>query len=175
MSTNIPELGLQKRNRLEPSELLLDTGAFEEQSPPFSVVFFTGSQHDRAQHDSPILHITGMSFDRWGVDTLHSLHMGPFSTAVSFCLRKLLETDIWRPAICGLDQTETAKLALCGLKCELWQFYKTVRATHSSRTSAARYSVTLRAAFTYSYPSRHFYLFEVRVASYKALEFTTYI
>ena len=127
MTAPIEELGLCKAARLEPSELLCDPSAFEKQVPPFRVVFFFGNKHDRVQHMSPLLGILGMSFKKWAIDTLHSLHMGPFSTAVSFTLQKMLESPVWKPAILGLDQNESSKLALCGLKSELWQFYKDMR------------------------------------------------
>lgn len=123
----IPEFGLRKRNRLESSELLLITSEFEEQQVPFKVHFFVGKESDRVQHRSPIMMIHGMNLKRWGIDILHSWHGGPLGVAISFTIKQLLSTSIWRPAIADLEPDEKTKLALMAFKSELWAYYKDMK------------------------------------------------
>ncbi|CAE7256188.1 unnamed protein product [Symbiodinium sp. CCMP2592] len=124
------QLGLPKWARLEPSTLLPDVGSFEQQQSPFSCIFYVAGEHGRVLHVSPLLQIPGVSLSSWCIDLLHTWHYGPMSTYLTFALRALLSTDIYKPGNSAvLDKEENDKLSLMALKAELWMFYKHRRAT----------------------------------------------
>ena len=111
--------------RLEPSAALPDVGSFEKQQCPFRCMFFIAGEHARVLHISPLLQIPGVSLGSWAIDLLHSWHYGPLSTYLTFVLRALLSTDIYKPGISViLDKEESDKLCLMALKAELWVHYK---------------------------------------------------
>ena len=61
---------------------------------------------------------------------LHTWHYGPMSTSLTFAIRALLNTEIYKPGNSAvLDKEENDKLCLMALKAELWMFYKHRRAT----------------------------------------------
>ncbi|CAE7679618.1 unnamed protein product [Symbiodinium sp. CCMP2592] len=124
------QLGLPKMARLEPSTLLPDVGSFEQQQCPFSCIFYVAGEHGRVLHVSPLLQIPGVSLSSWCIDLLHTWHYGPMSTYLTFALRALLSTEIYKPGNSAvLDKEENDKLSLMALKAELWMFYKHRRAT----------------------------------------------
>ena len=89
-------LGLPKNARLEPSSTLPDVGLFEMQDVPFRCIWYVGGQHGRVLHISPLLRIPGVTLDSWCIDLLHSWHYGPMSTFLTFAIRALLQTDLYR-------------------------------------------------------------------------------
>ena len=116
--------------RLEPSTLLQDVGSFEHKQCPFTCIFYVAGEHGRVLHMSPLLQIPGVSLNTWAIDLLHSWHYGPMSTYLTFTLRALLNTEIYKPGNSAvLDKEENDKLCLMALKAELWMFYKHRRAT----------------------------------------------
>ena len=124
------QLGLPKMARLEPSTLLQDVGSFEQKQCPFRCIFYVAGEHGRVLHMSPLLQIPGVSLNTWGIDILHTWHYGPMSTYLTFTLRALLNTEIYKPGNSAvLDKEENDKLCLMALKAELWMFYKHRRAT----------------------------------------------
>ena len=123
-------LGLPKNARLEPSSTLPDVGLFEMQDVPFRCIWYVGGQHGRVLHISPLLRIPGVTLDSWCIDLLHSWHYGPMSTFLTFAIRALLQTDLYRSGNSDfLDREENEKLALLTLRAELWMYYKQRRAT----------------------------------------------
>ena len=124
LSKAFPALGLPRGSRLEPSRSLPDVGLFESQQTPFRCQFYVGGERGRVLHDSPFLHIPGVSLGTWNIDLLHSYHFGPMSTFITVAIRRLLKADIWKPSIVGLDQQELNKLALLSLRAELQTHYK---------------------------------------------------
>jgi hypothetical protein len=125
-------LGLKAGDRLEPSGSVPDVAQFERLQPPFWCVFHTGGKHGRVMHKSPLVEIPGVDITAWNVDLLHTWHYGPMSTYISYTILQLLATPLWRSAIAGLEREEADKLALLGLKAELWTFYKHRRETDES-------------------------------------------
>ena len=124
------ELGLPKMARLEPSTLMPDVGSFEQQQCPFSCIFYVAGEHGRVLHVSPLFQIPGVSLSSWCIDLLHTWHYGPMSTYLTFAIRALLSTEIYKPGNSAvLDKEENDKLCLMALKAELWMFYKHRRAT----------------------------------------------
>lgn len=120
-----PALGLPKGSRLEPSASLPDVGLFESLETPFVCKFYVGGEGGRVLHDSPFLRIPGVNLESWTIDLLHTWHFGPLSTYITVSLRKLLmDTDIWKPSIVGLDKEELSKLSLLCMRAELQSHYK---------------------------------------------------
>ena len=122
-------LGLPKGSRLEPSASLPDVGLFEQLETPFTCKFYVGGEGGRVLHDSPFLRIPGVSLESWNIDILHTFHFGPLSTYITVTLRRMLmDTDIWKPSIVGLDKEEQSKLSLLCLRAELQSHYKAATA-----------------------------------------------
>ena len=123
-------LGFPKGSRLEPSASLPDVGLFEQLETPFTCKFYVGGEGGRVLHDSPFLRIPGVSLESWNIDILHTFHFGPLSTYITVTLRRMLmDTDIWKPSIVGLDKEEQSKLSLLCLRAELQSHYKLRRQT----------------------------------------------
>ena len=124
LSKAFPALGPAKGSRLEPSAAMPDLALFESMTTPFVCQFYVGSEHGRVLHDSPFLRIPGVSLATWNIDLLHTWHFGPLSTYITVTLRRLLDTDIWKPSIVGLDKEELSKLSLLCMRAELQSHYK---------------------------------------------------
>lgn len=123
----VPELGLKKNDRLEPSEHLMIVFEFEQQIVPFDVLFFVGGTDDRVIHRSPMA-LLPKSIELWAIDILHTWHQGPLSTAISWLIRLMLKTQVWKPAVRFLEAEDESRLSLLALKSELWAHYRCAKA-----------------------------------------------
>ena len=129
----IPELALQRGNRLEPSTHLPDVFKFEKMSLPFNCVFWLGNKDDRLTHVSPLLtDIEGVNTSTYGPAILHSWDLGPLSAIVATCFHLWLRTKLWSTGASGILVDDDKALALVRIKSELQQYYKDLRRTDSS-------------------------------------------
>ena len=62
---------IRKGDRLDPSEQLWDVTQFQFRRVPFVCVFWRMGRHDRVMHESPILHIPGVTPQSYAIDFLH--------------------------------------------------------------------------------------------------------
>eukprot|EP00959_Pyramimonas_sp_CCMP1952_P454458 9469938-Pyramimonas_sp.AAC.1 len=81
LTSDIPSLGLLKRDRLEPSANLIDTGDFDNMGgmpfKPFLVCFWRESNEERVHHRNPLLDPRlGISVLTFSIDEMHCVHLG---------------------------------------------------------------------------------------------------
>jgi len=124
---DIPELGLKRGDRLEPTDFLDNVANFVDMIPPFDVCFFTGLSTNRILHISPLFSIPGVSFDSWCIDLLHAWHLhGPLAAYIGTALHAVLSNNCFLE-LEGLDAEEKVRLGMLHLKSHLWQYYKNKR------------------------------------------------
>ena len=126
---DLPALGLHAGYRLDPCESLRDVAAFEEQAPPFEVLWWTGGDEDRLTHITPLASIIGFSWAMYGVDILHCWLLGPMQSFVAFCLWHALRCKIFGTNLSWLSLDEENRLGLLQIKNELWAYYRNRRKT----------------------------------------------
>ena len=132
MVDNLPEYGLLRGDRLEPTETCPDIGAhFDELASgpfPVTVVFWRRTQETMARHRCPLMSVPGVTVSTLMIDTLHCLFLG--------VVQRFLETSMWLCITCNVWQTSSAHAAtrdeLCVQRCraDLFQWYKTFRRAH---------------------------------------------
>ena len=106
----MPELGLQKYDRLIPTPSLPDVSGFEAKIVPFLVKFWRMKKTDRVIHDNPIITtVPSRLYDLWVVDGLHSWALGSLGSYIAFVLRFCLKSKIFRPALPCVDPEDSGK------------------------------------------------------------------
>ena len=125
LSSSIPELNLNKWDRLFPTKSLPDISGFEKMIIPFSVKFWRMTKNDRVCHDCPLItDIPGSSYDLWVVDGLHSWALGGLGSIIAFVFTFCLKSKVFRPAIPFIDPDDQDRLALLSIKALLFAYYK---------------------------------------------------
>ncbi len=126
---DVPSLALQKGDRLEPSTELPDTHRLEHAVLPIRTTWWRFSRRSRVLHYSPILQIEGAGVRMYRVDLLHSWHLGPCGVYVSGVLRFVLAVNDFAPSPKYILAEDARSVALLRLKGELWDYYRSKRAT----------------------------------------------
>ena len=120
-----PGLGLEKNDRLEPSHLLSDVGAFEELVFPTWVLFWRSSLTSWVKHRCPLLEPRlGLGIESFAIDTLHCLHLGVWLTIVRTLFWRLFSKDAW--GVRG-SAAEIVQVSVLRLRNEIVSWYKEPR------------------------------------------------
>ena len=98
----VPDLGLHRGDRLEPSHGCPDVAAFEQLPLPATVVFWRVASESVAKHRNPLLaSATGLTIATLTVDTLHCLYLGALQVHCSRVIWGMVQGDFWRTAADG--------------------------------------------------------------------------
>ena len=125
LGEHIPQLSLQKYDRLLPTKTLPDVAAFETILLPFICHFWRICKNDRVIHPSPLLtDIPGCSYDSWVVDGLHAWALGPLSAYVSTALHFCMRSKVFAPQLPYTDLADCDRLSLVAIKALLQVFYR---------------------------------------------------
>ena len=109
-----------------------DITRFEFLQPPFEATFWRLNKDSRVVHDCPILespNITGLSYDDWVVDILHSWVQGGVSSVVGTTLTFCVKSGVFSPASIHLDSDDRDRLAMLHIKALCSMCYKEKRDT----------------------------------------------
>ena len=108
-----------------PSKNLPDVAQFETTVLPFVCVFFEFSKEARVVNISPLLSIEGVTTASWGIDLLHSWHLGPEASYVGHVLYFLLRIGIYtRDSPAFLADEDLMATGLNQLKADVWRYYR---------------------------------------------------
>lgn len=124
LAVDIPEAGLLKGDRLEPSCTVMDTGRGFSQANPRKCVFWRARPGQITHHRNPLFaQETGVTLERsLVVDYLHSQSLGVIKYFLAWLLWKLLDANAWA----AQDTAAEARLetSVQRMKGELFKFYE---------------------------------------------------
>ena len=101
LTNNIPELGLTKHMRLEPSWIQMDIGqVFKQNTVPVQFTFWTRALETKARHRNPLFDVAGgfaigLTILSLAADILHTVHLGIMQQFVLAVFWRILEADTW--------------------------------------------------------------------------------
>ena len=122
---DIPQLGLLKDDRLEPSANLPDVGKFGSlEDLPVEITFWRVSNQLLVYHRNPLMSAElGVTYSLSpAIDCLHTLYLGPFKVYCMLVLWSLLNARVWGSV--QLTVAEGLQLAVHMLRGDLWAWYK---------------------------------------------------
>ena len=120
---DLPQLGLLAMDRLVPNKDVLDVGSFQILDPPFTALFWRITGRSRVVYPSPVLAIEGAGTHLYGIDILHTWHLGPLQNYIGCALWCLIKTSVWQPKVPWLRAEHGYRLALMRIKAEMWSYY----------------------------------------------------
>ena len=122
MITDMPELALLKGDRLEPSQEVIDTHAFELLPLPVTLVFWRVKSQQMTYHRNPIFdEDLGVSLDDTAaLDWLHILALGVFQVFIGCLINTLIAVNAWK-VLGGIDIRR--QLSISRLQNGLFAFY----------------------------------------------------
>lgn len=116
----LPDFGLARTSRLEPSVSLPDISQLEAlESFPVEVCFWNPRNDSCARHRNPLLVDSGLELI--AVDAMHTLHLGVFKECVAYFINALLRVDAFRSD--ETDEMSKRKWSAEAIKDSLHQFY----------------------------------------------------
>ena len=133
---DIPELNLEKGDRLEPSRALRDVGALESVTTfPIELTFWSQDRESWTKHRNPLLDepTIGMGIEIFAVDTLHTLNLGVYQKMVAKVFWSLLARDIFYVAQAAggrANMDETIQNGVLRLRLDLQTWYDSYDAQH---------------------------------------------
>jgi hypothetical protein len=122
LTNDIPELGLEKGDRLEPNSSLCDVGSLATVVLPIYIIFWRPSAQTKSKHRNPLFAPeTGISISTLAIDILHTLHLGVFQFWAKLCFWFFIDANIYH---CTGTQEEKFNLIVLRLGSDLQIFYK---------------------------------------------------
>lgn len=127
LATALPALGLERFDRLEPSDELFDVSLFETVDVfPFRAVFWRRHPQDFVQHRLPIFVVAGCNIDRLCIDHLHTMNLGVYQRWCLHSLWALVDADCWNVGA-HFSADEQRQLSCEYIRSELTQYYSELR------------------------------------------------
>ena len=138
LQDDLPELGLRKNWRLEPSRFLSDIGALDDFCIPgqfpaggLTLVFWDVSRESHTRHRNPVFGArTGVSVAACSVDELHTMHLGVFQDYVATAMWRMIQADVWH--VGGNDASAHHRSGQ-RIRTELFNWYKQQRKDNPAR------------------------------------------
>lgn len=123
---DIPELQLEKGDRLEPHPGMPEVGMFEDVSTfPCRALFWRRANETRTRHRNPLFDAEiGLTLDSLQVDKLHTLHLGPAQTWACHAMWRLILNDAYGTRAKG---EQLHRKSVDQMKNELWEYYRAQR------------------------------------------------
>ena len=110
LSQPVPSLGLQKGDRLEPSDQLPDVADFETQATPCVVVFWRSTNETTTRHRNPLFDAAiGITVQSLKVDSLHCLALGVWQVVLSAIIAAMIDHDVYGAAAAGATTIESRR------------------------------------------------------------------
>ena len=146
LTRGAPHLGLEEKDRLEPSPSLADVGLFETISVfPARVVFWRQRPTALSLHRNPLLDPTlGITIDTFCIDDLHTLGLGVYQRYVHHCLVSLIRSNAW--AIHSHLADEIEFMSCERIRQELAEYYTRRRAYRPDITTIPFFRKDARGA-----------------------------
>jgi hypothetical protein len=97
LSADIPELGLSKGFRIEPSAELPNVGDLETVSAAVEVTFWNHKQETSTRHRNPLFSDkTGVTSDCLGIDIMHTSALGTTQFVIHPLMWRLVEVNVFK-------------------------------------------------------------------------------
>ena len=122
----IPELQLNKWDRLVPTPVLTNVANFEFMATPFDATFWRMTKHDRVVHDCPLLEVEdeiGFGYSDWVVDILHGWALGPLGALVAKTLLVCVKSRVFSPQSDLLASEDLDRLGMLHIKSLCTMYY----------------------------------------------------
>ncbi len=126
---DLPEWGLLKNDRLEPTIEVWDINDLKADNLPISLVFWRRVSEYLSRHRNPLFRDPYVaSMEVIAVDEMHTMHLGLYNFYVAFVFHHLIAQDVFQ--VGGGSQEHKRALAVARLRSELWDFYRERALTH---------------------------------------------
>lgn len=129
MQQDLPELGLLRGDRVEPSGDLRDIGQLRLATPPLQATFWRRSCETAARHRNPLFATPDMlSVEAFVVDELHTMHLGVYKYFVGVVFGRLVASDIYQLPAMNPESRRVTTVAR--LRSDLMAWYAARRRSH---------------------------------------------
>ena len=131
VARDIPDLGVVKGDRIEPTRHLLDTADFDRVATdpfiPFTITMWRPTDDMRVYHRNPLMDpALGTGLNSFSIDELHTLHLGVFQSWTATVIWRLIDFDVFKTG-CTV-QDDRVRLGLRHFKIVLDGWYSDQRA-----------------------------------------------
>ena len=141
---DLPDLGLLKWDRLEPSGSVPDIYAFDSlpaSSFPLQVTLWRRSAETTVRHRCPLFAIPGVTLLTVKVDALHTVHLGVAQVYCMHCIWELICADLYS---LGGRETDKFQNTVLRMRASLRDYYKRLPAgVRKETTEVQEFSVQL--------------------------------
>lgn len=153
---DMPNLGLQKGDRLSTTPNMLDVADFDNAKDfPVTAVFWRRSSETRTTFRNPLWDANlGVTHDLLAVDILHALFLGPALAFVGFVLWWYIDSDVW--GLGGEQSKDTRwQLNVQQIRTKLNSYYSEVRQAHRGRpiTQLENFTLNMMGKFKGAEPN----------------------
>ena len=121
LRVDVPQLGLLKGDRLEPSFSLADVSKLETLGLPCDLLFWRPRSETLSKHRCPLFAVPGVSLKTLAPDTLHTLHLGCFKAFCQTTLWLLVDTNAFQ--VNATTAESRLELSVMSLRHELFAWY----------------------------------------------------
>jgi len=128
LMVDMPDLGLRKNDRLEPSPHMPNTFEFDTKTPPFWALFWRTSVETQTRHRNPFFDIDiGVTIEAsLAIDFLHDCSLGNFKFAATALIHTLVAQNAFDSA--RLDKDSLWHNSATRIRSELFAWYGRERA-----------------------------------------------
>lgn len=125
----LPEFGLEKGDRVEPSEAVADVGEISDLALPVRLTFWRRSAETATRHRNPLFKDPKVaSVDLFAVDELHCIHLGIYNFFVAATFSRVVDANIFQ--VSATNQETKRTLNVARLRAELMAWYTLRRREH---------------------------------------------
>ena len=125
---DMPHLGLQKGDRVEPSELFRDIDAVESLQAPCRLRLWRRTAETQTRHRNPLFDEgTGLTIQSVGIDWMHTISLGVVHVLMQNLVWALIGADAWRV---GGPFQNALELSVGRLRGELFEWYREEQAAN---------------------------------------------
>jgi len=126
---NMPEFGLLKGDRLEPSTYTPDILAFDDWNDGFprTVLFWRSTRQTMTRHRNPIFDVDGVSHDVIVIDILHSVFLGVAQVWILGAFWNMMDENVYN--VTATDRGTVNLLTVARIKYDLGLYYSRMRKT----------------------------------------------
>jgi hypothetical protein len=153
---DLPELGLEKGDRLEPSESIPFPTQFDLTDQwPVVATFWRCAVETWVKHRNPLMDPTlGITLDIICVDNLHTMALGIYKNFVTFALWACIKADVYHVGAMYSD-AEKDEISVLRMAAELKRFYGECRQTHRDDPLSEIGDLELKTLGSRASPSLH--------------------
>lgn len=144
--SDVPALGLEAKDRLEPNALCANVAALDDHPLPASFCFLRPSRGTLTRHHNPIRsEATGVSAQNTGIDWLHTLRLGVLAVLLGNLPWEVFLANIYQ---CSGPQSSILAHSANHFRTDLFRWYKDERTASRLHTEVQQFVRTMLGAQT---------------------------